>query len=133
MAYRHEKESGRQRDGQPGHKGCSNNDPAEALFAVPRPEECPDCRVGLDGAGSGTARRWLGPCRWMLGLEAVNERAAGILRRSEVLAGRGAAGGRAGNAAPAGASRMQVAPGRVRQVEMARGRDRPGGGDGWPP
>ena len=93
LAYRHGSRPIRKRGGQPGHKGCSNSDPAEALFRVPAPTECPDCHVDLGHANPGTTRRWLRPGKWMLaGLVAGDERAAGLLRTSKVLAGHGASG-----------------------------------------
>ena len=93
LAYRHGSRPIRKRGGQPGHAGCSNSDPAEALFSVPAPTECPDCHVDLGHANPGTTRRWLRPGKWMLdGLVADDERAAELLRTSEALAGHGAAG-----------------------------------------
>ena len=91
LAYRHGSRPKRERGGQPGHRGCSNSDPVEALFHVPAPTECPDCHVDLDDARPGTTRRWLRLGKWMLlGLVASDERAAEMLRTSEVLAGHGA-------------------------------------------
>ena len=91
LAYRHGSRPTRQRGGQTGHRGCSNNDPVEALFHVPAPTECPDCHVELEDANPATTRRWLRRGKWMLlGLVASDERAAEMLRTSEVLAGHGA-------------------------------------------
>ena len=85
LAHRNGDKKARKRGGQPGHKGCSNNDPVGARFRVPAPLECPDCHVDLEPANLGTSRYWLRPGESIKGLVPVNKEAREMLRLSREL------------------------------------------------
>lgn len=82
----------RQRGGQPGHKGASNSQKAEALFQVPL-DECPLCHGDdLERRRPGTKRVWDVLGEWVCLLTPKDGRAREMVELAVQLEGLGAAG-----------------------------------------
>lgn len=87
-----EAEGARQRGGQPGHKGASNNQKAEALFQVPL-DDCPLCHGGdLEQRRPATKRVWDVLGEWVSLLTPKDGRARAMVELAAQLEGLGAAG-----------------------------------------
>ena len=82
----------KKRGGQPGHRGGSNNQKAEACFEVLL-EECPDCHgADFDKRRPATKRTWDTLSDWVVLLGPRDERARAMIDLAKRLAKEGAQG-----------------------------------------